>query len=120
MHRPPLLLPLCLLSFWAAPACTSVSRERDRELASYQSNAQIYFENGNFDQAWNMVERGLALEPDDYKLRALKGAILLRRSGPPLGDDHANLDASLLEFTDLYEWRSPERHDDYLAEDFLK
>jgi tetratricopeptide (TPR) repeat protein len=113
MHRLPLLL-LCLLPYWAALACAGVSRQQDRELASYQSNAQIYFENGNFDQAWNMVERGLLIDPDDYKLRALKGAILLRRSGPPLGDEHANLDASLQEFTEIYDWRAPVRHDHYV------
>lgn len=106
-------LPL-LLPWLAVAGCQTLSSEQDEELASYQSNAQLYFENGSLGQAMGMVERGLELDADDYKLRALRGAILLRQSGPPLGADHANLEAALAEFEIVYDWRSPARHDSYL------
>jgi tetratricopeptide (TPR) repeat protein len=95
-------------------ACTALSPDERQQLASYQSNAQLYFDGGKLDQALGMIQRGLELDPYDYKLRSLQGATLLRQSGPPLGGDHSKLDAALADLEQVYGWRAPERHDTHL------
>ncbi|MGE3170998.1 MAG: hypothetical protein AB7O97_00125 [Planctomycetota bacterium] len=101
-----LLLLLPLLA-----ACSSLSSEDAQQLAAYQRRAGIYFEGGKYDQALGQVQRGLELDADDYKLRSIRAAILLRTSGPAGGREHPRLDASLDEFAEVFAQRSPSRHD---------
>lgn len=106
MRHAALLLLLC--------ACSSLTSEQHEQLAGHQRNALVYFEGGRFDQAMGQIERGLAIDPDDYKLRALRGAVLLMQSGSALGTDHRLLDESTALLTAVYETRSPRRHEPYL------
>lgn len=106
-------LPLLLL-FSLATACSSTASDEDRQLAAFQRNAGLYFEGGKYDQAMGLVERGLEIEPDDYKLLSLRACIHLRQSGPAGGSEHRQLDLSLQGFEEVYDQRSPERHDRYL------
>ncbi len=97
-----------------ATACSSTQSEEERQLASYQRNAGLYFEGGKFDQSLGLIERGLELEPDDYKLLSLRACIHLRQSGPASGSDHKLLDQSIAEFEEVYDQRDLEYHDRYL------
>ena len=73
MRRP--TLPLFLL----LAACSSLSTEEQQQLAGFQERAARYYEmnDRHLGQAMDMIERGLAIAPDDYKLNALRAAVLL-------------------------------------------
>lgn len=97
-----------------AAACSSTQSDEERQLASYQRNAGLYFEGGKFDQSLGLVEKGLEIEPDDYKLLSLRACIHLRQSGPASGTEHKLLDQSLAEFEEVYDQRNLEVHDRHL------
>ena len=69
--------------------CKTTTLEQQEMLTACQRNAPIYFEGGKLEQAMIQAERGLEIDPDDYKLNAIKGAILLRASedNPKLLDE---------------------------------
>lgn len=95
-------------------ACTSLSSDEQAQLASYQRNAGLYFDGGKYDQALGLVERGLAIDADDYKLRSMQASIHLRLSGPVAGQDQRLLDQSLTEFEAVFSERSLAHHDRHL------
>ena len=103
------LIPLLFLC-----ACTSLSFEDREELANHQRNALHYFEGGRLDQAMGQIERGLEIDPEDYRLRALRGTVLLKQSGSALSTDHQLLDQATEELASVYDMRSPYRHERYL------
>lgn len=100
-----LIAPLLLLC-----ACTTLSTDELAQLEAHQRNAALFYEGGKLDQALDQAERGLALEPDDYKLNAIRGAVLLRGSG----DDHRLLDQATAQLAEVYDWRWPLQHEPYL------
>jgi len=106
MRHAALLLLLC--------ACSSLSSEQRNQLAMHQRNALHYYEGGRLDQALAQIDRGLELDAGDYKLNAIKGAILLKTSGSSLGQDHRQLDEATALLERVYEERSPNRHEQYL------
>ena len=83
-------------------------------LRSHQRNASFYYEGGNLTQAMGQIEKGLELDPDDYKLNSLKGAVLLKTSADSQGTDHKQLDQATELLARIYEFRSPSRHEPYL------
>lgn len=91
--------------------CSSLSSDDSAQLARLQENAKAHYEGGNFGKALTLIERGTELDPDNYQLTALHGAILLRTSGSTLGTDHRQLDKATQVFERLFETRTPERHD---------
>ncbi len=97
-----------------ATACSLTESDEDRQLASFQRNAGLYFEGGKFDQSLGLIEKGLEIEPDDYKLLSLRACIHLRQSGPASGSEHKLLDQSLAEFEEVYDQRDLEVHDRHL------
>jgi len=105
--RPLLLLCLCA-------ACTSLSTDEESMLKSHQRNASHYYEGGLLNQAMGQIERGLELDPDDYKLNSLKGAVLLKTSADSQGTDHKQLDQACELLARIYEFRSPDRHEPHL------
>lgn len=106
MRHVVLLLLLC--------GCSSLSHEEQQLLSSHQRNAKYYLEGGRLDQALNQVDRGLAIAPDDYQLRAMRGTVLLRQSGSALSTDHRLLDEATRSLTEVYESRSPTRHEPFV------
>ncbi|MFN3240117.1 MAG: hypothetical protein ACE37K_01250 [Planctomycetota bacterium] len=98
-------LPLLLLC-----GCSTISPEQQDVLTACQRNAPIYFEGGKLEQAMIQAERGLEIDPDDYKLNAIKGAILLRASerNPKL------LDRATTKLEQVFDRRSPMRHEPYV------
>ncbi len=96
-----LLLLLC--------GCTTFSNDELDRLASAQRNATSYFQGGKLGQTLRQVERGLDIDPDDYKLNVLHGAVRLRRSGTNVKE----IDAATAILERVYEWRSPMRHEPY-------
>ena len=97
----------CLLFLLCA--CTTISNEDADRLASAQRNATSYFQAGKLNQTLLQVERGLDIDPDDYKLNVLKGASLLRLSEL----DATKVDEATEILERVYEWRSPMRHEPY-------
>lgn len=89
--------------------CTTFSNDELDRLASAQRNATYYFQGGKLDQTLRQVERGLEINPDDYKLNVLHGASRLRRSGT----DVKEIDAATTILERVYKWRSPMRHEPY-------
>ena len=83
-------------------------------LKSHQRNASFYYEGGNLAQAMGQIEKGLELDPDDYKLNSLKGAVLLKTSASSQGTDHKQLDEATELLARIYEFRSPSRHEPHL------
>jgi tetratricopeptide (TPR) repeat protein len=108
------LLPLLLC------ACSSVSSEQRDQLALHQRNAKFYLEGNKLDQALQQIERGLEIEPDDYSLNAMRGAVLLRSSGSSLGTDHRLLDEATDQLAKVYDFRSIGRHEPYLLFDYAR
>lgn len=78
-------------------------------LESCQRNAPLFFDGGKLPQAMIQVERGLEIDPDDYKLNVIKGAVLLRASER----DPKMLDDATETLERVYDWRSPMRHEPY-------
>lgn len=103
MRHACLLLLLC--------ACSSLSTEEREQLAGHIRNAKYYYEGGHLEQAMGQIERGLALESDNYTLRTMRGTILLRQSSSALGTDHRLLDQATQELQTVYDTRSPNRHE---------
>jgi tetratricopeptide (TPR) repeat protein len=95
----------CLLMLLCG--CTTLSNDDLDQLASAQRNASSYFEGGKLNQTLLQVERGLDIEPDDYKLNVLKGASLLRLSER----DVTKIDEATEILERVYDWRSPMRHE---------
>jgi tetratricopeptide (TPR) repeat protein len=102
MRRFALLLLLC--------GCHAISDEDRELLTSCQRNAPTYFEGGKLSQALTQAERGLEIDPDDYKLQAIRGATLLRASeqNPKL------LPEATRQLQVVYDRRSPMRHEPYV------
>lgn len=98
-------------------ACSTLSSEQRKLLASHQQNAAIYLEKANYRQAMGQIDKGLELEPDDYKLNAMRGRILLATSGTASGTDHTRLDQATELLERVYQQRSPSRHEPYLLLD---
>lgn len=99
------IAPLLLLC-----ACTSLTPDQTDQLATHQRNAQFYYEGNKLSQALDQANRGLELDPDDYKLNAIKGAVLLRGSG----NDYKLLDQATALLAEVYDWRSPRYHEPFL------
>ena len=68
------LLPLLALCSCGAFGPGS---ERKQQLTLHQSNAQLYVDGRQFNQALDQVRRGLEIEPDDYKLNMIRSFCLL-------------------------------------------
>ncbi len=102
MRRFALLLLLC--------GCHAIPEEDRELLTACQRNAPTYFEGGKLSQALAQAERGLEIDPDDYKLQAIRGATLLRLSeqNPKL------LAEATRQLETVYERRSPLRHEAYV------
>lgn len=101
-----LLLLLC--------GCSSLSFAQQEQLAGHQRNAKYYLEGGRLDQALDQIDRGLALAPGDYQLRAMRGTVLLRQSGSSMSTDHRLLDAATTQLAEVFEERSPSRHEPFV------
>lgn len=110
------LLSLLLL----LPACSSLASDEQDRLASHQRNAALFFEGGRLDQAMGQVERGLELDPDDYKLNSMKGGIMLLRSGTARGTDHRLLDEATAVLAKQYDSRSLSRHEPHLLLNYAR
>lgn len=106
MRHAALLLLLC--------SCSSLSHDEQQQLGSHQRNAKYYLEGGRLDQALDQIDRGLALAPDDYQLRAMRGTVLLRQSGSALSTDHKLLDQATAVLEQVYDTRSPSRHEPFV------
>lgn len=90
------------------------SAEEDQRLASFQSNAGHYWEMSRLDQALGMCDRGLEIDPEDYKLRSIQAAVHLRMSPPPTSPDQRMLDLCLDEFDELLSRRSLRHHEPFV------
>ena len=99
--------PYALLLFLCG--CSTLSSEQADRLEICQRNAPLYFDGGKLGQALIQVERGLEIDPDDYKLNVIKGAVLLRASER----DPKMLDQATEILERVYDWRSPMRHEPY-------
>ncbi len=106
MRHPLFLLLLC--------ACSTMSTEERSALVSHQRNAKHYFEGGHLNQAMGQIERGLELDPDDYLLNSLKGAVLLKTSADSQGTDHRRLDEATALLARMFDERAPNRHEPHL------
>lgn len=106
MRHAALLLLLC--------GCTTLSHDDEQQLASYQRQAKLYFEGGSLDQAMDQVDRGLAIDPDNYQLLAMRGTVLLKLSGSAMATDHRRLDEATRVLEEVYDMRSPYRHEPFV------
>lgn len=104
-----------LLALLPLVACSSTSSQEERQLAAYQHNAKLYFENGKLDQAMQMVDRGLEIEGDNYQLRSLRAALLLEMSVQRDKTDHKLLQQALAQFESVEGERSMNRHEPYFV-----
>lgn len=98
------------------PACSSVSSQEQDRLASYQRNAALFFEGGKYGQAMINIERGLEIDPTDYKLNSMKGGILLLVSG----NDYKKLDEATTLLAHQFEQRSASRHEPHLLMNYAR
>ncbi|MBL8728718.1 MAG: tetratricopeptide repeat protein [Planctomycetes bacterium] len=106
MRHAVLLLLLC--------GCSSLTHEQQQLLAGHQRNAKYYLEGGRIDQALDQIDRGLAIEPDDYQLRAMRGRVLLQQSASSMSTDHQLLDEATAILADVYRSRSATRHEPFV------
>lgn len=115
MH--PTTLRIVLLSAFLPIACTSLSQEEKNQLVLCQQNAATYWGGGMLDQCLGMAEKGLAIDPEDYKLSTLKGMVWLRQAT----DDRFTEEQKLRllqkaeeQLSTVYGWRSATRHEGFL------
>lgn len=106
--------PFVACSVLVFAACVSKRSEEKKQLASHQHNAMLYWEGGKLDQAMQLVERGLEIDPGDYKLNALRGTILLRRSTGLGATDHKKLEEAADALAEVYDTRDVSRHEPFL------
>lgn len=108
MPRNPSVVALAVLV--ALASCGTfgggLSQEDRDKLALYQSNAALYYEGKRYDQALDMVRKGLDVEPDDYKLLSLGGWCYLQLSER----DSERLVEAESYFDRVYDQRSPDDH----------
>ncbi len=100
------LTPLLLL---AACGIFGMSEEDRTALTRYQSNAKLYWDWGNFDQALDQARRGLEIDPDDYNLRAIQAWCWLRAGR----DDAVMLDRAVQAFDEIAGLRADADHAAY-------
>ena len=98
-----MLLALC--------ACHSLSTDQQQDLSMCQESARTYYRDSRLEKALGVCERGLAIDNENYGLRSLYAAVLLRMSEPASGSEHQLLDRSRTEFATVYATRSPSRHE---------
>jgi tetratricopeptide (TPR) repeat protein len=106
MRASALLLLLC--------ACSSLDTDQQSRLADHQRGAALYFEKQKWNQAMDQIDRGLDIDPQDYKLTSMKAHILLLFSGDAQGTDHKKLDEATQLLEQVYDTRSISRHEPYL------
>lgn len=104
------ILPLALL----AAACSSLSSEDEQRLADFQARALLYYDRNHLVQAIDQIDRGLELEPEDYKLTSLKASVMLQLSGTSTSTDHQKLDEATRLLEQVYAQRSSSRHEPHL------
>lgn len=103
-------LPLLLL----LAACSTLSSEDEQQLAGFKERAAYFYGQNHLSHAMGQIERGLAIDPEDYTLNSLRAAVLLRLSGDATGTDHKKLDEATAVLQQVYEQRSAWRHDPIL------
>lgn len=101
MRQYALLLFLC--------GCTTLSLDETERLEMCRRNAPTFFDGGNYGQSLIQAERGLEIDPDDYKLNVIKGAVLLLASE----QNPKMLDQAVEVLARVYDWRSDSRHEPY-------
>ncbi|MBK8977574.1 MAG: hypothetical protein IPM29_16800 [Planctomycetes bacterium] len=111
--------PVACLAALLLAACGTfggLSTEKREELAEFQRRAKLYLEGRKWDTALRMVDKGLAIDPQDYNLRAVQGACLfeLRNQDPD------NLRRAEVVLDAVYQERDPEDHRPYLLFDYAK
>ncbi len=110
-------LQLVLLSALLPVACSPLSQEEKNQLAECQQNAATYWGGGMLDQCLGMAEKGLEIDPEDYKLSTLKGMVWLRQASDDRYTDEQEgrlLQKAEEQLATVYEWRSPSRHEGFL------
>lgn len=71
-------LALLLMLSGCATFGGGLTSEEQQKLTLFQRNAQLYWEGQRYDQALDMVRKGLEVEPEDYKLLSLAGWVHLQ------------------------------------------
>lgn len=110
-------LRILLLSALLPVGCTPLSQEEKNELALCQQNAATYWGGGMLDQCLGMAEKGLEIDPEDYKLSTLRGMVFLRQAADDRFTDAQKvrlLQRAAEQLERVYDWRSPTRHEGFL------
>jgi len=113
----PKTLRIALLTALLPVACTSLSPEERNQLALCQQNAATYWGGGMLDQCLGMAEKGLEIDPEDYKLSTMKGMVWLRQASDDRFSDEQQvrlLQKAQEQLASVYGWRSPSRHEGFL------
>jgi tetratricopeptide (TPR) repeat protein len=100
--------------------CSSLTSEERSRLADHQSRAQIYFEGSDYGRAMDQIDRGLELDPDDYKLKSMRAGILLLASTNSQGTDHRRLDEATALLAAQFDTRSIGRHEPHLLLNYAR
>lgn len=110
-------LRIVLLSALLPIACSPLSQEEKNQLTLCQQNAATYWGGGMLDQCLGMAEKGLEIDPEDYKLSTLKGMVWLRQASDDRYTDEQQqrlLQKAEEQLETVYDWRSPTRHEGFL------
>lgn len=103
-----------ILSLFLAAACGSLSSVDKGRLADFQQNAKSYYDRGKMEQALAMIDKGLAIEPENYQLSSLRAMVLLRLAKNESGTRQDKLlDQACKEFEKVQSWRAPAKHAPY-------
>lgn len=111
---PPLPMRRSVLLLALLAACSSLSSEDQQRLADFQARALLYYDRNHLVQALDQIDRGLEIEPDDYKLTSLKASVMLQLSGTTANTDQQKLDAATRLLEQVYAQRSSSRHEPHL------
>lgn len=111
---PPLPMRRSFLLLALLAACSSLSSEDRQRLADFQARALLYYDRNHLVQALDQIDRGLEIEPDDYKLTSLKASVMLQLSGTATSTDHQKLDEATRLLEQVYEQRSSRNHEPHL------
>jgi len=113
MSRPS---PFLLVLGCSACGVFGLTQEQRSDLAQHQERASVYWSANRLPQALDQVERGLAIDPSDYRLNYVKGYCLMRQASDPRyastpGRRRALLEDARAAFDATLELRAFEDHD---------
>lgn len=98
--------PRWLLLALTLAACSTLTEDDEKRLATFKFNSKRFYEEGQFQRAEDQCRKGLLLEPEDVSLRQVLGYSLLRQGSPPDVYEAVQTFESCVDLEDEFDFRN--------------